>query len=185
MQAEIHTTEIDDREFQFTPLALKPARKLFLQLTRRFGPALADGVAALDKAGDVNPDQEIEQALGTMAAPLGAAMRQAFLELDPEFYESLTITFGKRCQVKNDEGRWQELDATAAERAFQSKLMSEMRWVWWCLSMQYSDFLAPAQRAMGTAISLKAAANESRFSSPKESIGKSTESPQATDTPSA
>lgn len=181
MDLEKVEKEIDGRNYRYTPMFLKPARKLLDQLVQRFGPALADAVAELDGVDDVSADQEAAAAVGTMAGPLGAAMKQAFSALDPEFHDKLTETLAKQTEIQNDDGNWVGL-GTIREMYFATRIMTEFKWIWFCLSSQYADFLEPVQNGALKMMALKGLANDSRSTFQRGSTGKSGESFQTSGT---
>jgi len=175
-----HTVEttIDGTDFLYRPLDLKEARALFDKLAQRFGPAIASAVEGLGSAKlDVN--MEFTAALGGITDSAGGLVRGVVSGLDPEFHAWLADHLAARTEFRlADSGNMVPLKTIHRMELFRGKLLTEMKLIGWCLSVEYSDFLEPVRGLAQYAISLRATAS-SHFNSHQESTGSSSESPQA------
>lgn len=121
---EKSTTTIGEREFEFTPLQLRPARSAFLKLAKLLGP----GIAELAR-GHAATGSSAEGAAGAVAAII-----QALDEPTLDFFVGL---FTKQTKVRWETGIMVDL----TEAVFGGDLMQQFRWLYWCLECQYGDFL--------------------------------------------
>lgn len=175
--------EIDGIRFRYTPLMLKQSRATFDELAQRFGPAIAAAVEGLG-AAELNADMEIAQVLGSVTDSAGALLRGFVGGLDPAYHAKLADALAKQTEFVNDKGNWLPLGDNIRELMFGARLLTETKLIWWCLSVQYSDFLAPLAKLGQQAIALRGMAT-SASGSPKASTGSSIASPSVTSTPTA
>lgn len=166
--------EIDGTNYQYMPLMATPARELLDKLIQRFGPAVGKTIKALDQANGLSLDHDTKDTssmLGALAAPLGEGISELADKLDPKFHADLVKTLAKQTCIEVD-GNWPQL-APRIEQHFAVNLMSEAKWIKFCLECQYSDFLGLFQGGAISLMALKAKANGS--GSQKGSTGGSTE----------
>lgn len=180
---EAQEREIDGSVYWYQPLMATPARELLDQLIRKFGPAFAAAVEGLENA-DLNLDQDtvnVGEILGTVTESIGGSIREAVRGLEAPFHHKLVEQLGKQSQIKNTETQNQfvPLSKDIREVHFATNLLSEFKWIAFCLEVQYSDFFALLRTTAARAVAFKAQANESKSRSRKDLTGISKES-QAT-----
>ncbi len=129
------TKTIDDLNFETTQLAVKDARAVLIRLTRVMGPALAalagDGAA---KLGDLD-HMTVANAL--------AKFTSALSEDDLEYF---CDKFGRASKV--EVGPNMIVVAGAGEQVFRGKLATMFKWLWFCIEVNYSDFISGAGAAL-------------------------------------
>jgi hypothetical protein len=161
---EIQEKEIDGRTFRFNPLTATEARRTLVGMIQRFGGSLAsgiDGLSGSDVTG-IDGDTEVTEMLGKVAGSLSGIIRQFTMNLTPEYYENLTELFGKRTELHvvsgGGQSKWMALNKGMRDLEFGTSLMTEAKWVWWCLEVQYSDFFELARSGAQKAVALGLAA---------------------------
>jgi hypothetical protein len=173
--------EIDGHVFRYQPLMATEARKILVGLIQRFGGSVASGVEGLANSdiSDVDGDTEISEMLGKMANSVAGIVRQLTISLTPEYYEKLVDTFGKQTEIKvvSDAGQvgWPMLGKGTRDVMFGTALLTEAKWVAFCLEVQYSDFFGLVRTAAAKAVALGIAKTKSPSSSPTGSTGTSSE----------
>ncbi len=180
---ETEDKEIDGYEFRYQPMMLKQSRRQFDQLAQRFGPAIASAVEGLGDA-EIAADMEYLDMLGGLTDSAGALLRGFVGGLDPAYHEQLANALAEKTMYKNAEGNFVPLDNNTREVMFGKNLLTEAKLIWWCLSIQYADFLAPLGNLGVQAALLKARA-ASASGSRKASTGSPIGSPHPTDTATA
>lgn len=182
---ETHEKEIDGRRYVYQPLMLKPARALFDKLLQRFGPALATGVEKLQDA-QLTEDMELGEALGNIAGSIGGLIQGIVTGLDAKTHAEISDIVAKQIMVQGDEDDSTKLMPLSdlRELLFGRNLLTEFKVIAFALETQYWDFLEPLRNLSNTALAFRGMAT-SRPKSPKGSIGGSTGSQQANDTPTA
>lgn len=176
--------EIDGHEFRYHPMMLKPARKMFDQLSQRFGPAIASAIEGLGNA-NIDQDMEFAEMLGGVTDSAAGLLRGIVAGLDPTYHAQLADTLAGSTLWKHpDSGEYVKLTSELREVMFGKNLLTESKLIWWCLSVQYSDFLAPLRDLSLQAVSLRSV-TASALASRKEQIGSPIGSPQATSTATA
>jgi hypothetical protein len=153
MNLEPCKTEIDGVEYEFTPLMATPARNMFDQLAKKFGPTIASFVESLNgDAGDVDIDTaHVLEAFAGMSESLGGAIRAFTSALTPEFHNQLLDTFLNHVRYRHEDGEMLNLTKQVRETMFGRALALETKILGWCLSEQYSDFFAPLRTALASA----------------------------------
>lgn len=157
---------IDGIEFVYRPLFATPARKLLDELIQRFGPALAagvEGVGAAGEMGSLNIDSKPNEILGALGDSLGGVIRVICNGLDPDFHERIVELLGKQSDHKNASGNMETLIKTSREVFFATRLLTEAKWIGFCLESQYADFFGLVRTA--TAYTLAAQAQKTELSS--------------------
>jgi hypothetical protein len=188
---EVQEREIDGKIFRFNPLMADKARRMLVGLVNRFGGSFAAGIEGMSDAdfqeGDLEKD--IALLLGKFTKSLGGIVRQISGNLDPEYYENITDTFGERSEMKivdeNQKTSWVKLSKDVRKMEFATSLLTEFKWVTFCLEVQYADFFGLARTASEQAIALRAmaaGATPSGLDSLTDSIGESSASPPAEST---
>ena len=175
--------EIDGIHFMYQPVMLKQSRTMFDKLAQRFGPAVAAAVEGLGTA-ELTGDMEFAAALGGITDSAGGFLRGVVAGLDPAYHAALADELAKQTQFKNSEGNLVPLGDSEREVMFGANLLTETKLIWWCLSVQYADFLAPLGKLSQQALGLRQMAM-SALESQKVSIGSPTGSQSATSTPIA
>ncbi len=167
---ESTTREIDGVTFKFTPMMATKARELLDQLLQRFGTPFGKALEALDQADKLTLDADTANPVamvGQMAAPVGVALAELTGKLDPKFHADLVKTLARQTMVVGDGGEEVPL-TTDIEIRFATKLMTEAKWIWFCLECQYADFLGLFQSTALQAVAAKAMANTPASKSPME-----------------
>lgn len=178
------TKEINGREYYYQPLMATPARELLDQLIRKFGPAAAAAVEGLEGA-DLSLDQStnVGSVLGVVTDSIGGAIREASRALEPPFHHKLVETLGKQSQIKNADGNFVPLNKDIREVHFATSLLSEAKWIAFCLEVQYSDFFELLKTNIQRAVVSRAMANDSKSEFQRDLTGISKELPVTADTP--
>lgn len=174
---------IDGIDFMYQPLMLKQSRAMFDKLAQRFGPAVASAIEGLSEA-QIDGDMELAQALGGVTQSAGGLIRGVVGALDPSYHAALADELAKQTQYRNESGNWVPLGDDVRQMMFGCRLLTETKLIAWCLGVQYSDFLAPLRRLAMQAVSLRGMAI-SALDSRQVSTGSPTESPPATNIPTA
>lgn len=181
---ETEEKEIDGHEFQYQPMMLKASRRMFDELSQRFGPAIASAIEGLRRA-DLHMDMEPTELLGGVTDSAAGMLRGLVAGLDPAYHAKLADTLAAHTLWRNpDSGQFAKLTNDLREVMFGKNLLTEAKLIWWCLSVQYSDFLEPLRNLSLQALSLRTA-TASALASRKEPIGSHTASPPATNTATA
>jgi len=175
--------EIDGLTFRYTPLMATQARNTLVGLINRFGGSIADGLDGLGEAdfSEATEGVDIAQMLGKMTASIAGFVRQLTTNLTPEYYEKLCDTFGARSEVKQShEGQeaWPQMSKGTRDMLFATKLLTEAKWIGFCLEVQYSDFFELAKTGSQRAIALKWMSQKKiplQSVSPQDSTGTSKE----------
>jgi len=161
---EIKQTEIDGVGVAYSPLMATPARNLLDKILNEFGPVLADAIERLEgsevakviadfkasQGGDVKalPKTEaIVNALPLLAKPLGRLLRGFATSMKPSLHNELVNTLFKRVQLQTEsmEGLT-TLNKSELELLFGTNLLLETKILFWCLEVQYADFLSLLSR---------------------------------------
>jgi len=133
--------EIDGRRFSYTPLMVKPARKLFNELVKRFGPSVGGAISSIQSdITDVKEDTSDGDLVKAIAGALGTGVTGLSQALDPTFHEQLVVDLGRNTMVEESEGMV-PLTADQREKIFGGKMATELKWIAFCLGVQFSDFL--------------------------------------------
>lgn len=176
-------TEIDGHEFQYHPMMLSPARKQFDELSQRFGPAIASAIEGLSGA-DIDRDMDAGAQLGGLTQSAGGLLRGLVAGLDPAYHKKLADALADKTLYRNTDGNYVPLDNAQREVMFGMNLLTEAKLIWWCLTVQYADFLGPLRDLSMQAIGFRSLTG-SALASRKEQIGSPIGSPQATNTATA
>lgn len=181
MSLEQVEKEIDGITFRYQPLLATPARKLLDDLVQRFGPAVASFVEGLDKADGLNLDTEVNEAalLGGVTRPFGMSLREVFKSMDPKFHADLAEQLGKQSVMVREDGTEPVMNRPIRDVEFATNLFREFKWIAFCLSVQFTDFLEPLQQISLRTVALRAMANTSQSNSTSQSTGTSIGSPPA------
>lgn len=162
---EKQTKEIDGLEFRYQPLMATEARKILVELINRFGGSIASGLEELgetDLGDDVDGDTEVASMLGKMGKSAGGIIRELTMNLTPEYYEKLCNTLGGQSEVKmvgdNGQEAWPTMDKGTRDLMFGTKLLTEAKWIGFCLGVQYADFFGLAKTVSQQAMALRAMA---------------------------
>ena len=185
--------EIDGHRYRFLPLTIKPARQTLDMLIQKLGPSTAAAVRGLKNAGSFDPDEHADNAttavlsaLPAVAESFGDAIESFARVFDSAFHDYLVKTFFPRVEVRtqDNEGReaWPRLSSDLCANHFATNLMSELKVLCWCMEVQYSDFFEPLKRASLSLAWSRAQRRRPHSDSQKDSIGTSSESPQASAT---
>ncbi len=167
---EPEQTEIDGYEFQYHPMMLRPSRKMFDELSQRFGPAVASAIEGLGKA-NIDQDMEFSEMLGGVTDSAAGLLRGVVAGLDPTYHAKLADALAANTLWKNPEsGEFAKLTAELREVMFGTHILTEAKLIWWCLSVQYADFLAPLRDLSLQAVSLRSV-TASALHSRKEQTG--------------
>ncbi len=177
---EAEDKEIDGHDFRYHPMMLKASRKQWDELAQRFGPAVAAAIEGLG-AAQIDVDMELTEILGTATESAGGLLRGFVAGLDPKYHEKLADLLASQTQIKNEKGNYVPLTNDMREVLFGTHLLTEVKLIWWCLSVQYADFLGPLGKLSQQAAALRATAASALGSRPA-STGSPTESPPATST---
>ena len=181
---EPEETTIDEHEFRYHPLTLKPARKLFDELSQRFGPAIASAIEGLGKANS-DQDMEFSEMLGGVTDSAGGLIRGVVAGLDPTFHAKLADTLANTTLYKGpDMDDFAKLTGDRREFFVATSMLTETELIGWCVSVQYADLLAPLRDLSLQAVSLRSV-TASALHSRKEQTGLHTASPQAINTATA
>lgn len=175
--------EIDGIVFRYHPMMLKQSRLTFDGLAQRFGPAIAAAVEGLNEA-QINADMEVTEIAGGLAASAAGLIRGFVGGLDGKYHASLADALAKHTEYRNDEGNFVPLAVDVREVMFGARLLTEVKLMGWCLSMQYADFLEPLRTGAVLATSLRGV-TLSALGSQKASTGSSSGSPPATSSATA
>jgi len=167
---------IDGYDFKYYPLMATPARELLDKLIRMFGPSIAAAVEGLEGA-DVGVDMKVTDILGSAMGSIGGSLREIAGAVQPAFHHKLVEDLGKQTEWRNEEGNFVPLKKDMREVLFATNLLTEFKWIAFCLEVQFSDFFGLFQTLAGQAVALRAMANESRSKSQRGSTGISNESP--------
>ncbi len=170
---QIEEREIDGKRYQYQPLMLKEARKLFDKLVKHFGPAIAAAVEGLEGADLGEGSDDLSKAVGNIADSAGGFIREVVNGLDEKTHAEICDTLARQTRVDFDgDGKLVPL-WDIREMLFGKNLVTEFKVVAFCLEVQYADFLGPLRRAASMAVALRAKA-VSNSGSQKPSIGQST-----------
>ena len=172
---ETQDRTIDGVTFRYQPMMAKPARELFDKLLQAYGPALAAAVEALEKAEDLDLESDVAEMLGAVIGSVGGSIREITFATSPVFHREIAEALHKQSMIKNDDGNFVPLAGSTAEMLFGTKLLTEAKFIGYCLEVQFSDFFELFKTGAMRALAMKAAANQSRFGSPKISTGTSPE----------
>jgi hypothetical protein len=165
-------------------MMLKASRKQFDELAQRFGPAIAAGIEGLGSA-QIDADMEGSEMLGGVTDSVGGLLRGLVAGLDPNYHAKLADALAANTLWKNpDSGEFAKLTNDLREVMFGKNLLTEAKLIWWCLTVQYADFLGPLQTLGMQAVSLRSV-TASALSSRKELTGLHTASPPAASTATA
>ena len=181
---EPEETEIDGHEFRYHPMLLKASRRMFDELSQRFGPAVASAIEGLGNA-NIDQDMEFTEMLGGVTDSAAGLLRGLVSGLDPAYHAKLADQLAASTLWKNPEnGEFAKLTNELREVMFGKNLLTEARLIWWCLTVQYADFLAPLRDLSLQAVSLRSV-TASALASRKELIGSPIGSPHQTNTATA
>jgi hypothetical protein len=173
---EVKEKTIDGHDFKFHPMMATPARELLDKLIRMFGPSIAAAVEGLDSA-EVDTNMEITSILGSAMGSIGGSLREIAAAMQPAFHHKLVEELGSHTQWRNEDGNYVPLRKDLREVLFATNLLTEFKWIAFCLEVQFSDFFGLFQTLAGQAVALRAMANESKSRSQKVSTGTYKESP--------
>jgi hypothetical protein len=150
---EAKEREIDGIVFRYQPMTATPARKLFDELVQRFGPALGAALGGIDDLpAPENGATEVQ--LGAITGALGIGISDFSKALEPEFHAKLVERLGEKTEFQNDQG-FVKFDEANREVMFGTKLATELKWILFCLEVQFSDFLDLFQEAISGTVSTK------------------------------
>lgn len=175
---EAQEKEIDGIKFKYQPLMAEKAREMFDKLAGRFGPAIAAAVEKLEDAKGLDLEKDLSNSLGLLTGSAGGLLREVCANLDPKFHKELVHTLGEQTHIMGEKG-FIPFAHEQREIMFGTKLLTEFKWLGFCLSVQYADFLEPLRNISLRAVVLRAQANASLSGSPPDSTGTSTGSQQA------
>lgn len=147
---ESEETTIGDTTYRVTQLGAKQGRRLLMRLLRLAGPSLTEAIGgdtSLASLGDVD--------LSTLS---GAVKRLCENALEDEL-EHLFDTFAPKTQIDKGEGKWAVL-SHEAELHFAGKYREMFEWLWFCLQVNYKDFIVGSM-ARAAAMTQKATKSES------------------------
>jgi len=131
MTIEAHTCEVEDLTFEITPMPLKKARKVSLQLARALGPAAA---AALMRANSLG---ELRSASPRL---LGSAIMELLEHLDDSMVDGLFKAFGDHCTWIREDGRRPLFQEAQQEEAFRGRVLLSFQWLKACTEVNFADF---------------------------------------------
>ena len=178
---EVKEKTIDGHDFKYHPLMATPARELLDKLIRMFGPSIAAAVEGLDSA-EIDVNMNVTSILGSAMGSVGGSVRELSEALQPAFHHKLVEDLGSHTQWRNEEGNYVPLKKELREVLFATNLLTEFKWLAFCLEVQFSDFFGLFQTLAGQAVALRAMASESKSGSRRGSTGISSESPPMSDT---
>lgn len=185
---EIQEKEIGGETFKFNPMGAEKSREILVEIINRFGGSVSSGLENLGKADlkDVPPEANLTAMVGKLMGSIGGMIREITTNLDPPYYKKLLDEFGKRSEVKEEEGgqvRWPTMDAGYRDLFFSRRLVLEAKWLAWCMEVQYNDFFGLASTMTQNIVATKWIQDlQSKLSSPEGSTGTSTESQAPTNT---
>ncbi len=178
---EMKEKEIDGHVFRYQPLMATEARRILLGLIQRFGGSVAAGIEGMagQDLDNIDMVKNASEVLGKMANSIAGIIRQITTSLTPEYYERLVEKLGKRTTIRvvADSGQsdWPELTKGTRDLMFGTSLLTEAKWVAFCLEVQYADFFELARGAIAKAAKMAAKKMKSQSSSQRVSTGTSNE----------
>lgn len=128
--------EIDGIKFQVSGLDFRTERAMTVRLAKLVGPAMA-ALAAKGKEG----------------AP--EALKQLLMELEDEEIQYLCDKFGvvtKVAMERSDGIAWVPYTEKIFEREGAKGVMSQFKWLWFCLEHQFADFLGSGSATLSEAL---------------------------------
>jgi hypothetical protein len=164
--------EIDGILFEYRPLLATPARGLLNKLIGKFGPALAGAIEELKKAGDFDMDADVSELPMLFGDALGALVREISLGADANFHNGVVDLLRKQSSAQNTDGNMQPLGTGTgvnmyAEQLFAVHQLRELKWIAFCLEVQFSDFLGGLREAGSALMATKATKAAQKSDSPK------------------
>jgi hypothetical protein len=183
-------TVIAGDRYEFMPMAAEEARNNLATIIKTLGPSWAEALDGLKGASidasviddDTGSEQAIMKVIGPIAGSLSGLIRGFVGAFDARTYSALVDSFLKRASVETETGGKMPLVSQNRETLFATKLLTEARVFGWCLSVQYSDFFEYLGQAK-IYVEMMTARMASRFASPEQSTGGSSESRGPNDTP--
>ena len=155
--------EIDGIGFKYQPMMATKARKILIELIHKFGGSLAAGV---ERLGDAELDADLSQIIGKLTSPVGGIIRELTSNLTPEYYENLCKEFAERSFVTNPKGDWIAMKKEVRDMYFGVKLLTEAKWLMFCLEAQYADFFGLVRTASESAAAYQRVAQSQSNSQP-------------------
>lgn len=163
--------ELDGYEFIYTPLTLRPARKLYLESINRYGSIIASFIAAFEAPKKFSLDSELDILINAVMKSIGHGIRDFSLSVDADWLESVMIKILlPNLQVKI-EGNFIPVNKDWYELEMGTRCSTEIGILIHCFKFQYSDFLARWETLSDTVKSIRK--NVRGLTSLKNSIGKS------------
>ena len=146
MALEPAVRELDGHRYMYAPLGSKAGMRLFAQLVQRLGDSIGQLVTAAAAPGETEAD------FAGKADIAGKAVGAVCARLDPDFLEELVALMANQTQVELPaEGGPTLLPlSNKIEAHFQQRIMTQFKWLHFCLGTQYSDFLDSATTALGS-----------------------------------
>lgn len=130
--------EIGDRHYTIHTLLLSKGQEVLLRLLRNTGPALGELVAGAKASAKGGPS--------TSTDALGKAIKDLCLRVDSADLTYIRSAFGELTYYQG-----QPLTAKVQEIHFAGRYGEMVRWLEECIAHNYSDFLALALSAAGSA----------------------------------
>lgn len=166
---EPNTIKIDEFEFIYSPLMLKPARALYCDLVNRYGDMAASIVEAFELTDKITLDTDIELdvLVNGITKSLGSGLRSLSKAIDADWLErTMMKTLIPQLQIKNEQGNFVPVDMNWYELTFGTKCSVEIILLLEILKIQYSDFLSRITNLSNTIKEIKK--NVDKFKSHKD-----------------
>lgn len=144
---------IDSYHFNYTPLMLTPAKKLFAGLVKKLGPTVASILESFKLSSTL--DKELDSLIEPILNSIGSAIREFSYAMDSEWYSSLIDVFIPQLEIRNEQGNMVPIDKNWLEIEFATNLSVDLQLILKCLEIQYYDFFVRAQSLSNTIGTLK------------------------------
>ena len=154
-QEDAQAKEIDGFTYDVSPLDPLVANDIWLDLVHVAGPTIGGLVGAFSKGGidsalDNDPDPE------TLSNAIGGL----FQRIEKQKMREIMNTLASVTVVRLGNGKAPQLNQILKTH-FRGKLGLMYEWLWFALSVQYSDFFARLKPAIAAGMNLVAAAGRS------------------------
>jgi hypothetical protein len=182
MDLNTHDKRIDGDLYKVTMLPAKHGRKLLLELKTILGPTIAE---LLRGFGDDKKGEQTESLVDMDMSPIADAVAEFSQAVSPEKYQEVYTLFARHTSVEiGQDGTpdFRRIILNEQENHFQGRLLTEFKWMAYCLQVNYSDFLSGMESIKSVVGSAVAARMKPKSQSPVTSTGISGGSSQASAT---
>jgi hypothetical protein len=133
---------ISDRDYQYTPLLLTPARLLWDTVVKKYGGCIAALLEGVRKPENLSAESEVADFMTEGISMLGSGIREFVYNHDNATHTMLWNTLRPHIEMRNDIGNFIPLSNELAEDIFATNVSGELCLLIECLKVQYKDFLS-------------------------------------------